>query len=469
MSRLRTRLAASAIAVAAIAALTVPIGAAGASAPQQGANAKCNLGALKKASGVTEITFWHSMPRANEETLIRLTDEFNSSQSKVAVTLINQTTYADTLQKYVAGLSTGDLPDIVQIEDTGLQQMIDTQSVLPVQSCIKADKYKTNDFVPRVLDYYKVDKTLWPMPFNVSNPVFYYNKLAFEKAGLDPEVAPKTLDEIREFSEKLVSSGASNEAGFGLKTDPWFLEQWLAKAGDPYVNNGNGRKSRATKVAFDTLAGREIFGWMKGMVDDGLAVVNNDEGGSAFDNLLGIGSDSHAMTIDTSASLGTISEVLGGGGYPNVELGVAAMPGPVGKGGVLVGGASLYISNKSDAAKQAAAWEYAKFLAEPEVQAEWAAGTGYVPIRKSSVELPAIQDLWESNPGYKVAYDQLITGVNNVATAGPVIGDYKGVRDVVRTGETSMFTQGVSVKAALKSAAQNADKAMASYNSRIGG
>ncbi len=46
-------------------------------------------------------------------------------------TLVNQTTYKDTLTKYVAGLSTGDLPDLVQIEDTGLQQMIDTQSILP--------------------------------------------------------------------------------------------------------------------------------------------------------------------------------------------------------------------------------------------------------------------------------------------------------------------------------------------------
>lgn len=465
----RKRLASLVVAAVSIAVLALPAVGAGASAPRQGANQKCNLGALKKASGVTEITFWHSMARANEETLVRLTDEFNASQSKVKVILVNQTSYVDTAEKYVAGLTTGDLPDLVQIEDTGLQQMIDTQSVLPVESCIKADKYKTDDFVKRVLDYYTVDGTQWAMPFNVSNPVFYYNKLAFEKAGLDPDVAPKTLDEVKEFSEKLVASGAVNNAGFGLKTDPWYLEQWLAKAGKPYVNNGNGRKSRATKVAFDTKAGLEIFTWMKDMVDNDLAAVNNDEGSSNFDNLLGIGADNHAMTIDSSASLGTITQVLGGGGYPNVEIGVAPIPGPVGKGGVLVGGASLYISNKSDAAKQAAAWEYAKFLAEPETQAEWAAGTGYVPIRESAVELPAITDLWAAQPEYKVAYDQLLSGVNNVATAGPVIGDYKGVRDEVRTAETSMFTQGVSPKAALKAAKQKSDAAMQEYNSRVGG
>ena len=46
------------------------------------------------------------MPRANEETLQKLTDQFNSSQADVKVTLLNQTTYKDTLTKYVAGLST---------------------------------------------------------------------------------------------------------------------------------------------------------------------------------------------------------------------------------------------------------------------------------------------------------------------------------------------------------------------------
>ncbi len=33
------------------------------------------------------------------------------------------------------------------------------------------------------------------MPFNVSNPVFYFDKNAFRKAGLDPDKPPATLDE----------------------------------------------------------------------------------------------------------------------------------------------------------------------------------------------------------------------------------------------------------------------------------
>jgi sn-glycerol 3-phosphate transport system substrate-binding protein len=247
------------------------------------------------------------------------------------------------------------------------------------------------------------------------------------------------------------------------------LEQWLAKAGEPYVNNGNGRKARATAVQFDSKTGLEIFTWMSEMVSSGLAVVNSNEGTPQYDNLLGIGNGNLAMTIDTSATLGTISSVLGGGGYPNVELGVGPMPGPVGKGGILVGGAALYISNKSDPAKQAAAWDFSKFLNTAESQATWAAGTGYVPVVEAATELPAVQELWATDPGYKVAYDQLLTGVNNVATAGPVIGAYKGVRDAVIAAEQSMFTQGVKPKAALKAARAKANAAIEEYNTRVGG
>src|SRR5581483_7570147 len=99
--------------------------------------------------------------------------------------------------------------------------------------------------------------------------------------------------------------------------------------------------------------------------------TNPADGQSSFDNLLGIGNGLYGMTIDTSAVLGTVRSVLASGQYPNVEIGVGPMPGPTG-GGHLVGGAALYISNKSKPEKQAAAWEYAKFLNTSKAQVEWA-------------------------------------------------------------------------------------------------
>jgi sn-glycerol 3-phosphate transport system substrate-binding protein len=254
----------------------------------------------------------------------------------------------------------------------------------------------------------------------------------------------------------------------GLKLDPWYLEQWSALGGKAYVNNGNGRKSRATSTTFDNATGKEIFTFMNDMVRSGLARTNPAEGTNAVDNLLGIGNGNFAMTIDSSASLGTIQQVLSSGQYPNVELGVAPMPGPKGKGGVLVGGAANYIVSKSSPEKQAAAWQFAKFLNEPESQADWSVGTGYVPIRQSAANLSQVQQRWAEIPGFKVAYDQLVGGVANTATAGPVIGDYQGVRDAVLDSEQRMFG-GMSPSSALKQAKQDANAKIEEYNSRVSG
>lgn len=462
-TRVRTRFLVVGLAAAlALAALALPGGA----APARGGD-KCPLEALDDADGTVEITYWHSMTRANEETLIRLTDAFNSSQNKVRVNLVNQTSYEDTVEKFRNALATGDIPDVAQLPETFLQQAIDSQAILPIQACVDADKYELSDYLPRVIDYYTVEDTLWALPFNVSNPVLYYDKNAFIAAGLDPEQPPATLEEVRTASEAIKASGYP--AGFALKIDAFFFEQFLAKSGKPYVNNGNGRKERATEVVFDNKQGLEFFTWMSDMVADGLAVTNARTGASAIDNYLAIGNSQAAMTVDSIAGLGTIAQVLGSGQFSHVDLGVAPMPGPVDKGGVLVGGAAFYIMKDTSAEKQAAAWEYAKFMSTPENVAEWAAGTGYIPIRESSVEMPVFQQRLAEIPEFIIGYNQLKEGKNNLATAGPVIGDYLGTRSVVDEEVTRMLSEGTKPKSALNAAKKGSDAIIQDYNERVGG
>jgi sn-glycerol 3-phosphate transport system substrate-binding protein len=454
--------------IAAVVAAT-GLSAVSAVAPAGAANStSCPLSALKKAATPVQITMWHSMNRANGDTLQKLVDTFNGSQADVKVNLVNQIDYVQTFNKYKAGLASGDLPDIVQLQETDQQQMIDTQTVLPASVCAKADKYSFSDFLPRVISYFTVDKKQYAMPFNTSGPVLYYNKKAFTAAGLDPNTPPKTLDDVRAAAEKLKASGIS--APLGLKTEPGFFEHWRALASRTYVNNSNGRKARATKTAYDDATGRQVFTWLSGMVKDGLATTNPDLGTGTFDNLLGIQSGSHAMAFDTSAALGTISSVLAGGNVPNVELGVGPFPSPSSsaKGGVLVSGGELFMVNKSSAAKQAAAWEFLKFLDQPDSLTTWAIGTGYLPIRKGAADSAAMQQYWAQNPAYKVAYDQLASGPVNVATSGSVIGNYVGARDAVRDAENGMFLEGKDPKSALKEAGSNATTAIDEYNAKIG-
>jgi sn-glycerol 3-phosphate transport system substrate-binding protein len=453
-----------------LAAVVVASGLIGVAAPSAGAanSTSCPLNALKSAkTKPVELTMWHSMTRANEETLQKLVDQFNSSQGDVKVNLVNQIDYVQTFNKYKAGLSSGDLPDIVQLQESDQQQMIDTQTVLPASVCAKADGYSFSDYLPRLISYITVEGTQYAMPFYTSGPVLYYNKKAFTAAGLDADAPPKTLDDVRAAAEKLKANGV--EAPLGLKTEPGYFEHWRALANKLYVNNSNGHKARPTKTVYDDATGVQIYTWLAGMVKDGLATTNPDLGTGSFDNLLGIQSGSHAMAFETSAALGTIKSVLVGANAANIELGVAPFPssGPK-KGGVAVSGGELFMVNKSSKEKQAAAWKFVKFLDSTESLTTWAIGTGYLPIRKAAADSSAMQQYWQQNPEFKVAYDQLATGPITVATSGSVIGNYTGVRDAMRDAENSMFLEGTDPKTALKNASKNATTAMQEYNAKLG-
>ncbi len=132
------RLAAAALFVTSAAAVTSVATVAVAATPAGAATKlpSCNLSALANHKGVVNITFWESASSANLTTLQSITSAFNSSQSKVHVTLVTQAGYDDTWQKYLAGLTNGQLPDAVQLEDQRTQAAIDTGSFLPVQSCM---------------------------------------------------------------------------------------------------------------------------------------------------------------------------------------------------------------------------------------------------------------------------------------------------------------------------------------------
>lgn len=427
---------------------------------------KCPLSALAKAKGPVNIQFWESALRANATTLQSITNAFNASQTKVHVTLIAQSSYDDTWQKYSAGLSNGQLPAVAFLEDQRTQIAIDTRSFLPVQSCIDASHYSTSDFIQRALDYWKVNGVQWAMPFAVSTPVLYYNQLAFQKAGLNPADPPTTLAQLLADAKALKASGS----GMGFVLDPWHLETWLATANQLFVNHLNGRAARATKGVFDTAIGRQIFTELDQLVTSGDATTNPANGPDAFDNLFGIGSGKYGMTIDTSADLGTISQVLSSGNYPGVKLGVGPFPVFSSKihGGIEPGGGGVYISNRVPAAQQAAAWVYLQWLENSANVATWAAGTGYTPVRKSSVNSKLIQQLWATSPGYKVSYQQLVSGAQTPATAGSVIGPYEEVRTDLLNAEVSMYQSGVSPATALSQAESSVNATIAGYNSRLG-
>ena len=145
--------------------------------------------------------------------------------------------------------------------------------------------------------------------------------------------------------------------------------------------------------------------------------------------------------------------VLGSGQFPGVELGVAPLPGLPGDGATFVGGGANYIVKGDDPAKVEAAWRFAKYLDEPEVAGE-VGGDRLRPDPPIGVDPPEVQQLWTTQPFYKVAFDQLAADNTTVAAQGPVIGDFAGVRKAEIDAMEQMVTNGVSPADALAEAAK---------------
>jgi sn-glycerol 3-phosphate transport system substrate-binding protein len=423
----------------------------------------CPVDALDEADGTVAVTFWHSMTAANETALQDLVSTYNDSQDKVRVTLSFQGTYDDAADKYITALRGGDLPDVIQLEETRLRMMIDSRSALPAQACVEASGYDTSDHLDVVIEQFTVEDVLWPMPFNVSNPVLYYNTIAFERAGLDPDDPPATFEEMRDAAQALVDSGVARY-GFALELQPWYIEQWFAKSGQPIVDNDNGRTDRSTEAVIDNETGLAIYEFLDALVADGLA-TNVGRNPSGADHLLALGSGDAAMTIGTSAALGSVLEVLRGGDFPNVGLGVAPLPGPT-EGGVLVGGASLYLVDRGTSDQEkAASWDFVRWLNEPEQQATWHVATGYLPIRRAAVEQPAVVEAWAETPDFRIAYDQLVE--SGAELGGPVIGAYAEFRDAIVESLERMFLRGEDPQRALADAERAATEGIQSYNARV--
>ncbi|MFZ0667164.1 MAG: ABC transporter substrate-binding protein [Acidimicrobiales bacterium] len=420
------------------------------------------IGALKRApSKPIPITLWHSMQSANLTSLQSMTNAFNSSQKDVVVTLVNQNSYTDTLTLYTAALSGGTLPDLVQMESADLQLMIDSQSVVPAQSAVEADYYSLTDFLPSAVNYYKVDGTLWGMPFNISSQVLYFDQDAFTSAGLDPSSPPTTLTELSDACQKIVSDHGPAKYGMSLKLSPSTFEEWLAMDGQPLLNNGNGRTGRATSVVFGGSEGQTLASYYEQLYSSRLAQPTS---ATTYDNLFAITNRIAPMTLETSAALGTVVSLLNS--YPDVKLGVGPMPGPIATGGVFIGGAALYMVSKSSPEQQDASWKYIKYLLEPAQQATWAAASGYIPVRKSSITEPVLVNRWNQIPQFKVAYDQILASPVSAAAAGPVCGVQSEIDNAIQDALTAI-SDGTHATSALASAVSTANSDISSYNGRL--
>ena len=416
----------------------------------------CPVGAHLDTDSPVDVLVWHSYVAKNLETLEQLTQEYNDSQDDVRVQIESQgEANTQLVQKYIEAIPTGDLPDVVIMDDPATQFMADSGTVLPAEACFEADDtVDLDDFLDVAVEYYTVNGALQPGSLNIGNALLYYNRDHFEAAGLDPDAPPETLAEMREAAEAIKSAGVV-DMPIVMSLQPWVTEFWLTGGDWPVVDNGNGRDELAGAGALDNEGAVEIWSWIADAESDGLLHAVNDTPGQV-DHFFAMGLGEASMLPDTS-SAATAAYAFVQGDLSTEELGIdvelpegldldaALLPGLDEAGRGQVGGSAWYITAGSAAEVQAGAWDYLSFMNSPASQATWNTGGSFLPWNPAATEEPELQTMWEETrvgAALALAYEAVLN--IDPEFPGPLIGPYAETRDEIRKSLDRVVGQGQS-------------------------
>jgi sn-glycerol 3-phosphate transport system substrate-binding protein len=405
-----------------------------------------------------KITLWHAMGGARYDAITKdIAAGFNKANPSYTVEPLFTGSYAETVTKAIAAIRAGNPPHIVQVFEVGTQTMLDSGAIIPVTEMVKPGEIAFDDYIAPILNYYKVGGKLYSMPFNSSTAIVYYNKEAFQKAGLDPSKPPATFKDVEEMGRKIVASGAARAAiTFGWPS--WMLEQSHALANRLYADHDNGRNGRATRVLFNEAFGVEVLTRWKRWADEKLLAY----GGREYAPNKAFLSGEVAMLMQSTSQVTTIEKAakfpVGTGFLPRLE------GQPAGKS--VIGGASFWVLKGKGRTPQEidAIVKFFKFVAEPQETAKWHEETGYFPATRPAVALLTTRGWFAKHPNHETAFKQIQEGPDSPATRGVLLGNFVQIRNITDTAIEKALSGKLSPKAALDEAAGEANKLLDEYN-----
>src|SRR5260221_2310494 len=220
------------------------------------------------ANAQTEIQFWHSMGGALGDKVNELANKFNESQKDYKVVPSYKGQYPESMTAAIAAFRAGNAPHILQVFEVGTATMMAAKgAIIPVAKVMKdADEpFDPKAYLPTVAGYYTDSKgNMLSFPFNSSTVVFYVNKDAFKKAGLDPNKAPKTWKEFVAAAEKLKASG--QQCVYTTGWPSWMhIENLSAWHNGPIGTRDNGMADLRTGIKIQSPPHRRHIPTLGGM------------------------------------------------------------------------------------------------------------------------------------------------------------------------------------------------------------
>jgi sn-glycerol 3-phosphate transport system substrate-binding protein len=349
-------------------------------------------------------TFWYSYGGRNREVLEELIAQFHAVQSRYRIEAHFQGSYFEAVAKLRAALVVHEGPTFAHVVSEVLPYLWDAGVLEDLDPwAAREDGFDVADLVfplsqHGAFDYGGRRVPLFALPFNRSTPIAYYNRDVFAAAGLSP---PTTWQELRAVAEQLTvrSDGQTERWGFEVPIDWWFWMGLLYQAG--------GRLLTADGAAaeLDSQAGEEALNLWVDMVADGHMRPPPGRDYNAWEVTNSDFIQGRAAMIWTSTAF--LAYLTENAPFP---VGVAPLPGGA-RRAVPTGGTFFVMLRDADEGAKEAAWACLSFMMEPEQTAYWSRRTGYLPVNRRALDLPEMRALYEADPNYRVAYDQLEVAV----------------------------------------------------------
>ena len=409
-----------------------------------------------QAQAATELQWWHAMTGANNEMIEQIAKEFNESQSTYKVVPVFKGTYPETLNAGIAAFRSKQPPAIIQVFDAGSGTMMAAEgAIVPAVEVLQKGgfTFDKSQYLPGIVSYYsKPDGTMLSFPYNSSSPILYYNKDAFQKAGLDADNPPKTWPEVFEAAKKIKTSGA---AACGL-TSTWLTwiqtENFAAWNNVPYGTNENGLGGTDVKLEINSPLYVEHFQAIADLAKDGVFRYG--------------GRTSEAKQLFTSGECAIMTESSGGLGdivKSGVKYGIGQLPYYEGHGpqNTIPGGASLWVfAGKSDEEYKGIA-EFFNFLSQTKVQAKLHQVSGYVPVTMAAYEETKKSGFYEKNPGRETPILQMTGKAPTENSKGVRLVNLPQVRDILNEEFEAMLSGQQDAKTTLDKAVERGNAAIA--------